>query len=107
MSSSSAPRRSSTLPLIAFGLPNGLFGESSIKGFFVVFEMNGGLVSIVVVGVVVVEVVVVEAVVGSYGGLAVVGFVVGLAVVVGLSGLHPWDAMIKQLKAMNSFIFEM
>ena len=63
--------------------------------------MNGGLVLIVVVEVVVVEVVVVEAVVGTYGGLAVVGFVVGLGVVV-----HPWDAMIKQLKAMINFIFE-
>ena len=67
--------------------------------------MNGGLVLIVVVGVVVVEVIDVEAVVGTNGGLAVVGFVVGLGVVVG-SGLHPWDAMIKQLKAIISFIFE-
>ena len=64
--------------------------------------MNGGLVLIVVVEVVVVEVVVVEAVVGTYGGLAVVGLVVGLGVVV----VHPWDAMIKQLKAMINFIFE-
>ena len=63
--------------------------------------MNGGLVLIVVV-----EVVVVEAVVGTYGGLAVVGFVVGLGVVVVSLGLHPWDAMIKQLKAMINFIFE-
>jgi len=52
--------------------------------------MNGGLVLIVVVEVVVVEVVVVDAVVGTNGGLAVVGFVVGLGVVVVSLGLHPW-----------------
>ena len=49
--------------MIAFGLLNGLFGVLSIKGCFVVFVMNGGLVLIAVVEVVVVEVVVVEAVV--------------------------------------------